>query len=60
MHPGDGRPAGVLLFGLPLLIVATGIALQCLPAGVAVVLSLWTMASIPAGIMVGHCALGEE
>jgi hypothetical protein len=35
-------------------------ALQVLPYGVSAVLITWILASLPIGILIGHCALGEE
>ena len=35
-------------------------AIQVLPYGVSAALFAWVLASLPIGILIGHCALGEE
>ena len=54
----------MLLFGLPATIVAVGIGISMLPgsyaANVTDALATWACMSLPLGVLIGHCALGEE
>lgn len=49
-----------VLFGLPAIMLISAILLRTLPHHVLTVLMAWTLASVPIGILIGHCALGEE
>jgi hypothetical protein len=56
-----GLTRRVLEIGGPILLVAAGVCLlQSLPEGVLEFLTAWTMVSVPAGIVIGHCALSED
>jgi|tagenome__1003787_1003787.scaffolds.fasta_scaffold12689758_1 hypothetical protein len=35
-------------------------AVQLLPTEVSAVLSAWVLASLPIGVLIGYCALGED
>lgn len=52
--------AGPLMIGASLLVITIAIALNFLPTGVAMLIAAWMVLSVPVGIAVGHCALGEE
>ncbi len=60
MPTEKGRSAGLMLMGLPLLVVIASTILQVLPLKVAIILTVWTLLSLPLGIAVGHCALSED
>jgi hypothetical protein len=44
---------------LGLVVTATWV-IQVLPREVSVALCAWVLASLPIGILIGHCALSEE
>ena len=48
------------MIGASLLVITIAIALNFLPTGVAMLIAAWMVLSVPVGIAVGHCALGEE
>jgi hypothetical protein len=60
MPSEEGRSAGLMLMGLPILVVLTSTLMHVLPLKVAVLLTAWTLLSLPLGIAVGHCALSED
>jgi hypothetical protein len=63
MTSSDDRLARLTLALVPLAIVAVGCSLSLLPRGIVseifTVLGLWLSLSVPFGVVVGHCALGE-
>jgi hypothetical protein len=48
------------LLGPPLIAAALVLGLRALPAEVLRFLTAWILASVPIGIVLGHCALGED
>jgi hypothetical protein len=57
----ENEPFGLTAILGPAALVATGIfVLQLLPAQILDVLTAWTLASFPIGVLIGHCALSEE
>ena len=58
MSPGDDRVTGVFWLGLPLIAMIVG-ELMILPTPLAILGALWVIMSMPVGIAVGNCALGE-
>ncbi len=54
-----GRTAP-LLTGAVVLIAMTAAVGMLMPTTYSALLALWVAASIPVGILVGHCALGRE
>jgi hypothetical protein len=60
MDNEGGRSVGVLVAGLLLAVVVSGLALKALPLQVAAFCALWSLLSLPLGVTVGHCALGED
>jgi hypothetical protein len=51
----------ILEVGGPILVVAVGTCLfQTLPESVLEFLTVWTLVSVPAGVVIGHCALSED
>jgi len=48
------------MLGPPAVVVLTTWSLYSLPVEVLGLLSAWILTSIPIGVLVGHCALGEE
>jgi hypothetical protein len=60
MHNHEGRSLILTRLGLPLLVMLGGITLQALPPRIAFLTIAWILLSLPLGIAVGHCALGEE
>jgi hypothetical protein len=64
MPPEEDNVSRMLLFGLPATIAVVGIALSLLPTHYAMdvidALTTWACMSLPLGVLIGHCALGEE
>ena len=53
--------SSVLSILVPALIVAVGACVvHSMPAGMLTLLTAWVLTSFPAGILFGHCALGED
>jgi hypothetical protein len=48
------------LLGLPALVAASAFALRLVSSEVLDVLVVWTAASFPVGVLVGHCMLREH
>jgi hypothetical protein len=48
------------ILGPPAIVAITACLLLLLPSEVQVVLTVWTLASFPIGVLFGHCALSEE
>jgi hypothetical protein len=44
----------------PAIVAASVFVLHFLPNEVLAILTVWTLASFPIGVLVGHCALSEE
>jgi hypothetical protein len=60
MGSQDESPGLVSIFGPPAAI-AVSVSLLCfLPSQVQVVLTVWTLASFPIGVLFGHCVLSED
>jgi hypothetical protein len=60
MPNAEDRAASLMLIGLPLMLVLACTIAQVLPLKVSLVLTAWTLFSLPLGIAVGHCALRED
>jgi len=60
----EDRLARMALIAIPAAIIGVGVGLSLLPRSFAAeLLTLclaWTSFSLPLGIMIGHCALGEQ
>ena len=60
----EDRPARITLVMVPIAIVALGCGVSLLPRDVVLqvfnVLAAWLTLSLPIGVLVGHCALGES
>jgi hypothetical protein len=59
--PGEAEPLRLIaLLGLPALVAASAFALRLVSSEVLDVLVVWTAASVPIGVLVGHCVLREH
>lgn len=57
----EAEPLGLVrLLGLPAVIAASVVALRMVSSDVLDILAVWTVASVPIGVLVGHCVLREE
>jgi hypothetical protein len=57
----EDEPPGLLaILGPPGLVAVSAILMHYLPSEVLMFLTVWTLASFPIGVLIGHCALGEE
>jgi hypothetical protein len=58
---GDGDWAKSMTAIGPSVMVVTGVFLVfLLPSEVLAILTVWTLASLPIGVLIGHCVLNEE
>jgi hypothetical protein len=58
---GNGDPAQSMTATARTAIVAAGVSLLfLLPIEVLTVLTVWTLASLPLGVLIGHCVLNEH
>jgi hypothetical protein len=58
---GEAEPLRLIaLLGLPALVAASAFALRLVSSEVLDVLVVWTAASFPVGVLVGHCMLREH
>jgi hypothetical protein len=55
-----GSPGLVSILGPPIIIAATVYGLYLLPGHLQAVLLVWTLASFPIGVLLGHCVLSED
>jgi hypothetical protein len=60
MWSEDGPPAPIAVLGPPAVAVVSGLILYFLPNEVLTFLTVWVVASLPIGVLIGHCALSEE
>jgi hypothetical protein len=57
----EDEPLGLTaMLVTPALVAASIFVLHLLPSEVWTFLTVWILASFPIGVLVGHCALGEE
>ena len=57
----EGEPLGLTaILGTPALVAASIFVLHLLPGDLLALLTVWFLASFPIGVLIGHCALGEE
>ena len=56
----DESPGVVSVLGPPAVVAITALLLILMPSEVRVVLTVWTLASIPVAILFGHCVLSEN
>jgi hypothetical protein len=57
----DDESLGLIaMIGVPVLLLASVVALHALPCQVLTILTAWILASLPIGVLVGHCVLSEE
>jgi hypothetical protein len=59
-----GKRAGsfglISVLGPPVGVVASAYGIYLLPADLQVLLLAWVLASLPIGVLFGHCVLSEE
>jgi hypothetical protein len=60
MWSQDESPGVASIIGPPLIVAASVFVLHLLPGQVLTILTAWTLASFPIGVLIGHCALGED
>ncbi len=60
MTSGNAQGGLVSLAGPPTVVAITALVLMLVPVEVAIALFSWTLASLPIGILFGHCVLSEE
>ncbi|MDR3534093.1 MAG: hypothetical protein P4L90_26455 [Rhodopila sp.] len=57
----ENEPPGLgSILGPPAIVAVGGFLLHLLPIEVLSILTAWTLASFPIGVLIGHCALSEE
>jgi hypothetical protein len=57
----DDRPIGlVALLGTPVVVALSIFVVHLLPNSVLTILMAWVVASLPIGVLIGHCVLSEE
>ena len=44
----------------PVIVVTAAILLMLLPSEIRIALTVWTLMSLPIGVLVGHCVLNNE
>ena len=55
------EPLGLTaILGTPALVAASIFLLHLLPGALLSLLTAWFLVSFPIGVLIGHCALGEE
>jgi hypothetical protein len=60
MGRGDESSGVVSVLGPPAIVAITALLLILMPSEVRVVLTVWTLASFPIGVLFGHCVLSED
>jgi hypothetical protein len=60
MRNQDESPGLKAVIGSFATIAAVAFTLHLLPNEVRMILTAWTLASFPIGILIGHCVLNEE
>ncbi len=60
MGRGDESPGVVSVLGPPAIVAITALLLIFIPSEVRVILTVWTLASFPIGVLFGHCVLSED
>jgi hypothetical protein len=60
MGTRDESPGVVSVLGPPTIVAVTALLLIVIPSEVRVVLTVWTLASFPIGVLFGHCVLSED
>ena len=60
MRSRDEPTALTRLIGPLAMLAATGIVLDLLPRDLLVFIAIWTLASFPIGVLVGHCIAKRE
>ena len=60
MSPRDSGLAFTALLGLSIVVLVVGLLSYAAPDRVAMILTLWALASVPLGIAIGHCTLSED
>jgi hypothetical protein len=60
MRNQDESPGLKAVAGSFVTIVAVALMLHLLPNEVLMILTAWTLASFPIGVLIGHCVLNEE
>jgi hypothetical protein len=57
----DDGPLGLMtLLGAPVVVAISILVVHLLPSGVLTILTAWIVASVPIGVLIGHCVLSEE
>jgi hypothetical protein len=56
----DDSPGVVSVLGPPAIVAITAFLLILAPNEVRVILTVWTLASFPIGVLFGHCVLSED
>ena len=60
MSSGESDLAFIALLGLSIAVLVVGILSYAAPDKIAMILTLWALASLPLGIAIGHCTLSEN
>ena len=53
-------PGVLSILGPAAIVAATAVLLTLMPSELRVVLTVWTLASFPIGVLFGHCVLSED
>jgi hypothetical protein len=60
MWSADETSGLIAILGPPAIVAAGIFLLHLLPNELLTILTAWTLASFPAGVLIGHCVLSEE
>jgi hypothetical protein len=60
MSSGESDLAFTALLGLLIAVLVVGLLSYAAPDRIAMILTLWALASLPLGIAIGHCTLSEN
>jgi hypothetical protein len=56
----DESPGVVSVLGPPAIVAITAVLLVLIPSELRIVLTVWTLASFPIGVLFGHCMLSGD
>jgi hypothetical protein len=54
------QPGLIAIIGPPAIVAASLFLMHLLPNEMLTILTAWTLASFPIGVLIGHCVLSEE
>jgi len=60
MRSEHDTPGLIAILGPPTIVAGVVVLLHMLPNQVLIILTAWTLASFPIGVLVGHCVLSED